>query len=81
VITFDDNGEPTIAVDPAMSNMAAQEWVKKERIPLVILEYQNGQPVQSVLVHEDSNGSVVLQPFWRITDLTEAVEAARKVLH
>jgi hypothetical protein len=80
VISFDSSAEPVIAVDLDMPNMAAQEWVRREHVPLVILECKNGQPVQSVLIHEDSEGSVVLEPFWRIIDPAEAVRTARRLL-
>ena len=81
MITFDTGTEPTIGVDPDMPNMLAQEWVAREHIPLVILDPSNGQPVQSVRVYENSEGSVVMAQFWGVIDLTEAVRVGRKVLN
>jgi hypothetical protein len=81
MITVATGAEPTIAVDHDMPNMVAQEWVAREHIPLVILDPSNGQPVQSVLAYENSEGSVVMAHFWGVIDLTEAVRVGRKVLN
>src|ERR1700730_8776653 len=81
MVYFDDRDDPIIAIDSAMSNMVAQEWVKQEHKPLVILEHMNGRPVQSILVHEDAKGFVLLDNFWGTTDLSRAVDAARKRLN
>lgn len=81
MVTFDTNAEPVIAIDPQMSPIEAQEWVSREHQPLVILESEKGLAVQSVLVHEDSSGSVVLTNFWGVIDPGAAVQAARNVLN
>jgi hypothetical protein len=81
MVTFDESAEPVIAIDGDMSNMEAQEWVKKNHQPLVILEAKNGLPAQSVLVYEDSSGFVVLSNFWGLIDPGAAVQAARDFLN
>jgi hypothetical protein len=80
VVSYDTAAEPVIAIDPGMSAIEAQEWVRRERTPVVILQYQGGCAVQSVLVFEGPEGKPALQGFWRVTDLDVAVQAARKYL-
>ena len=81
MVNFDTSAQPVLAIDADMSPIEAQEWVSHQHQPLVILESQNGLPVQSVLVYEDSNGSVVLSNFWGVIDPGAAVQAARNVLN
>jgi hypothetical protein len=75
-----------IMVDIAKTNQNAiidsiSAQMMNGTMPLVILESQKGLAVQSVLVHEDSGGSVVLTNFWGVIDPGAAVQAARNILN
>ena len=80
MVTYDDSGGPAIAVDDEMSIIEAQEWVAREKKPLLVLEYMNAEPVQRVLVYVGPGGSPAMKPFWRVINLDKALSASRDEL-
>lgn len=74
VVTFDRSEEPILAIAPAgFTNIDAQAWVRDNRTPMLVMD----GGIQFVLVFEDSGGSVVISPFWRIVNLGQALSQAR----
>jgi hypothetical protein len=61
---------------PDMTLIEAQDWVREHDDPLLYLD----GGAQFVLVYKNQPGSVVLEPFPRVTNRARAIELAQKHL-